>query len=591
MSLPLLFIFFSSAALAQTALDPIEVEATKDIERFTFTNSSTITSQALEREPFGLVSTAIEKVSGVIANQNGGPGGRVSFFIRGTESRHVSFTLDGLKINDTSNTDRQFDAAFMSSPFIKEVVVHKGPQAVLYGSDAIGGMIEMKSRKGEDAPQTRLSINGGSFGTIEASLSKDWKSTSKSNGTLTATQFHSDGISRLNKKRFNAKERDATDITQLTSSSEHRWANKYQTDFLASYLHAVAEQDGFNSDNGNDFSRNDQYIVQQKTHHEIDSRQSISLRTGFNRHQRHNESLSMNEEFFNGNLFQNEIIHRLELGKVGLLSGLASDHESSKAIGMEKSFDQSSAFLQSAMAFDKWRFHAGARVDKHSKYGSFLTGSTGVAYEGFSLQYSQGYKAPSLYQLYGPSSFGAPVGNPNLVPETNHYLEASWKKVSETFESGISLFQNRLSNQFTYSFTQGYLNQQRYIAEGVEVNAILKRKTFHFSGSLTHQNFREEQSAILRRPYNMILAAVSYFPEETIELNVTERWYSSRKDFGTTGITKLNGYEVTDISIRKTWAQDDVALQLKNILNREYEEIYGFNVMPRSIFAHYGHQF
>lgn len=588
MSWALVALFVPFTIFAETTvLDPIEVKASKDIERFTFPGSTKVN---LEKEPSALVSTTLAKVPGLITIQNGGPGGRVSFFIRGTESRHVSYVLDGLKINDPSNTDRQFDAAFLMSPFIKEMNVFKGPQAVLYGSDAFGGMVEIKTRKGENAPETRLNINGGSFGTIDSSLSKDWGN-KDNRGTLTVSRFHTDGISRLNKKRYNGKERDASDMTQLTSSSAHKWSEKVDTELLFSYLHGKAEQDGFSTDNNFDLSRNDQYIAQQKTNLNLENSHAISLRNGINRHQRFNESQTSGHEYFDGNIIQNELIYRLEKDDVGIITGLSSDHETAKAINMDKAFDLSSVFLQTAYEKNRFKLHGGVRADHHSRYGNFLTGSTGVHLYDFSLQYSQGYKAPSLYQLFGPDSFGAPVGNPDLAPEVNHSWDLSWKKSSDLFDGQVSLFQNRLSNQFAYSFTQGYVNQGRYIAEGVEVSGKVKTQMVHVGGSFTHQDFRKEQSTVLRRPYNFAEAGVSVFPVETIELNVTERWFDSRKDFGAVGITKLNGYEVTDVSVRKVWERDDVAIQLKNIFDREYEDLYGFSVMPRSLFLHYGHQF
>lgn len=585
-----IILFFVSFAFAETELELINVEASKEIERFTFTTSSEISQRELENQPLGIISPELEKIPGVIASQNGGPGGRVSFFIRGTESRHVSFTLDGLKINDTSNTDRQFDAAFLTSPFVKEVTVYKGPQAVRYGSDAMGGMIEVTTRKGENAPETRLNVNAGSFGTIGSSLAKDWK-TNRSSGTLTATRFHSDGISRINEKRFDADEKDATDITQITSSSSHRWMQKTETDLLFSYLHGKGEQDSFAKDNSQDISRNDQYVAQQKTNIELTDYQAISLRNGFNRHQRNNDSASMGSEFFNGNLIQHELIHRMEIGPHGFLTGISTEHESASAINMDRSFDLHSAFFQTAFERKDLKFHAGVRQDKHSKYGSFTTGSVGAGYAELSFQYSRGYKAPSLYQLYGPDSFGSPVGNPDLVPETNNYLEVSWKKKTEYFESEVSLFQNRLRNLFTFSLGEGYLNQQRFIAEGVEFSGKLKQGQFDYFTSFTHQRFREEESPVLRRPYNTAQLGVSYFPVETIELNANARWFSSRKDFGSSGVTKLNAFEVVDVGIRKTWEKDDLALQVRNILDREYEEIYGFSVLPRSVFMNYGHRF
>jgi vitamin B12 transporter len=585
-SIAFLLLLVPLAGLADTELAPIAVEAEKDVVRFTFTPTETVTPVQLEHQPIGLLSPELEKVPGLVANQNGGPGGRVSFFLRGTESRHVSFTLDGLKINDASNTDRQFDAAFVTAPFLREVMVHKGPQAVLFGSDALGGVIELTTRRGEHAPETRLQVNAGSFGTIGSTLAKDWKSEA-GNGTLTATRFHTDGISRLNEKRHDADERDATDVTQLTSSSEHRWGGTLQTDLLATYLHGRAEQDGFADDNDHDYSRNDQYALQQKTNFALSEHQAISLRNGLNRHQRMNESLAAGEEVFSGNLLQHELVHRLEAGPWGVLSGLATEHESARARRLDRSFDLHSAFLQSSYRRGPFRLHAGGRLERHSRYGTFETGAAGVGWEDLSFQYSQGYKAPSLYQLYGPPLGGLPVGNPALEPETNHSLEASWKKTAEAFDAGVSVFQNRLANLFTFDFGRGYFNQQRFIAEGIELSGKLRTGPAEVSSSFTHQQFRRAEEPVLRRPNNILHVGVSVFPEDTLELNVSGRWFSARRDFG----GKLNPYEVVNLGIRKNWARDDVSLQLRNVLNREYEELYGFSVLPRSLFVGYGHRF
>ncbi len=571
---------------ASTELDSINVEAEKDVARFTFTPSETVTPVQLEHQPIGLLSPELEKVPGLVANQNGGPGGRVSFFLRGTESRHVSFTLDGLKINDASNTDRQFDAAFVTAPFLREVVIHKGPQAVLFGSDALGGMIELKTRRGENAPETRLSVNAGSFGTIGSGLTKDW-ATPKANGTLTATRFHSDGISRLNKKRHDADERDATDITQLTSSSEHRWHRKIQTELLATYLHGKAEQDGFGDDNSHDYSQNDQYVLQQRTNLALDDNQAISLRNGLSRHQRRNNSLSYGEDVFSGDLIQQELVHRLETGPWGILTGLATEHESAGARGLDRSFDLHSGFLQSSFRRGKFRFHSGGRVERHTRYGTFSTGAAGMGWEGFSVQYSQGYKAPSVYQLFAPPLGGQPIGNSELRPETNHSLEASWKMSKDDLDLAVSAFQNRLTNLFTFISGQGYFNQQRFIAEGVEFSGKLRTRWAEFSSSFTHQQFKDSEAVVLRRPYNILHGGISFFPEETLELNVSGRWFSSRRDFD----GKLNPYEVLDLGLRKNWARDDVSVQIRNLLNREYEELYGFSVLPRSLFVGYGHRF
>lgn len=578
-------------------VEEIQVRAKKKISHFNFYKSETIDSLQLEGEPSGLIAPQLIQIPGVIANQNGGPGGRVSYFMRGTESRHVSFTLDGMKLNDPSNTDRQFDSAFFSVPFLREVEIHKGPQAVLYGSDALGGLIEMTSRKGENSPETRIGFNGGSFGTFDSFISNDWKTnTNESRGTLTAYRFHTDGISRLNKKRFKAKERDASDITQITSASNHKWTSQLDTDFLFSYLRGENELDGATDDNSHDVSKNDQYIAQQKTNLQFSKSTALSLRNGFNRHQRNLDTLTSGKESYEGDLIQNEAIHAFQKDRLHLMSGLATEHEQFENNGVDRSFDLHSVFVQSALKFSHFKIQSGGRAEKHIRYGSFYTGSGGLsyAYAGhlLSLQYSQGYKAPSLYQLYAPPSYGYAIGNSNLVPEVNHSWEGTWNFKQPEFETGITLFQNRLSNLITFSTTQGYLNQSRFIAEGVELSTKIKRKTFHIFTNLTHQEFRKQETVVLRRPLNNLQTGFSVFPTEKSEASLKGRFYSSRKDYDENGNTiKLNGYEVFDLGFRYFFKNIDLGLQIINIMNRPYEELYGYSVMPRSVFFHSGFVF
>lgn len=581
-------------------LEKIQVKAQKKVSEFNFSEGTPISTTQLEAEPSGLIAPQLNQVPGVIANQNGGPGGRVSFFIRGTESRHVAFTLDGLKLNDPSNVDRQFDSAFMSAPFLKQLDIFKGPQAVLFGSDSIGGLVEMTTRKGEDAVQTRVDINGGSFGTVDTSIGQDWKTSGGHRGTLTAYRFHSDGISRLNEKRFDATEKDSSDITQISSSSNHPWTEKIDTDFLFSYLHGRNELDGNSSDNSYDMSRNDQYIAQQKTNIKLDADSAISIRNGFNRHNREidaiNFSGSPEETVFSGNLNQNEALYRQSLGNLNLLAGLGNEHETYQETGFDKSFDLNSLFLQSSYQLSKFKFQLGGRAEKHTKYGEFFTGSGGVAYiEGahlLSVQYSQGFKAPSLYQLYAPESFGFPIGNEDLEPERNHSWEGTYKYAQKNYDFGLTLFQNRLSNLITYTSANGYLNQARFIAEGVELSGKYRHQWYQFNASFTHQNFREEETTVLRRPYNTIIGGLAVFPTEDLEASIRGRWYTSRKDVDENGDNvKLSGFEVFDMGFLYYLENMDFGLQILNILDRDYEELYGYSIMPRSVFVHSGFRF
>ncbi|HXH75776.1 MAG TPA: TonB-dependent receptor plug domain-containing protein [Bacteriovoracaceae bacterium] len=579
-----IIILLSGICYAAEELDPVEVTATKELSEFHLGSSQSLQT---ETNSTVLLNGSVDDATGVVSSQNGGPGSRTSYFIRGTEARHVSFTIDNLKLNDPSNTDRQYDAAFLTTPFLRDITLYKGPQAVLFGSDAMGGLVDMRTRKGENAPETRATFNAGSFGTADASLSQDWHS-KKGKGTLTWTSFRTDGISRLNKKRFNAKERDAADITQLTSSSTYSWNQKLETDLLVSFLRGNNELDGFMDDNTHDKSRGDQYLLQQRTHQEVSAHSTISLRNGFSRHQRNLKTLSVGENSFAGDLIQNELLFNFEKGDLKLITGVAIEKEQFEQSGANEYADLNSAFVQTSLKKGSFTWQGGLRADSHSRYGHYYTGSTGLSYEVaesvVALQFSQGFKAPSLYQLYADPLFGAPIGNKDLMPEKNNAVEARW-----TYGIlDVAVFRNALSNIITFT-NQGYRNQERFVAQGIELAADFKQHSFRLRPSMTMQEFKEEKTPVLRRPTSSLGLDASWFPYESLELFTKIRAFNHRNDIDENGsLVKLHGFETVSLGSKLSWSEHEYGVQVLNLTDREYEEVYAYSIMPRSLFFHYG---
>ncbi|MFL5785680.1 MAG: TonB-dependent receptor plug domain-containing protein [Bacteriovoracaceae bacterium] len=573
----LLLICFS--VHATESLEQIEVTASKQSTNYNFTQTETVNAEDFETLPAPFLSQALERVPGLTSSQNGGPGGRTTFFIRGTESRHISFTLDGLKLNDPSSTDRQFDAAFLSLTGIEEIRVHKGPQAVLFGSDAMGGHVEMLTRKGSDKPEKKLTLNAGSFGTLGATYQHDW-----SKGTLSFVKQRTDGISRFNEKRFGATERDGSETTQLMSSSRHEFFNKTHTDLLGSFVEGRNELD-ITSDNGSEHGLSRQYLVQQKTSYQASKENAFSLRTGLNRNERSIKSLTTGTTDFAGNLFQNELLYENGNDDRRILAGVVGERETLQ-VDKKKSFDLGGIFLQGLKRLGDFTLQGGLRGDHHSRYGNFGTGSAGVEMKKnigtFGVQYSRGYKAPSLFQLFDPN-----FGNDDLKPEINQSSEASWKKKFKSFDAEFVAFQSKLSNLIVFTGS-GYRNQGRFISEGVEPSLKWTGEKFQLRGSYTHLAFREVEVPVLRRPYNSGQFSASWFPSDISELFARLRWYDSRKDVDFNGKTvKLNSFETMDVGAVYRMGRHTFSAQIVNITNREYEEIFGFSVMPRSVFGNY----
>jgi vitamin B12 transporter len=566
-------------------LETIEVRAKKEISQFSFSQGYRLSPS---ESPLSPLSFLLNDVPGTILNQSGGPGSQLSLSIRGTETGHVLWTLDGLKLNDSSNTDRSFDASFLSSGFMDRIEVHKGPQAVLFGSDALGGVVELTTRKGSNIPQTQLKFSGGSFGTFDTGISQDWQ-TQNAQGTLHTGIFQTDGISRLNKKRYNAKEADSTKMIHFMSSSRHRWNPKSESDFLLGFIQGKNELDTSSNDSNDDKSKNDQYLIQHKLTREIINNSVISLRNGLNRHQRRIDS-SLGLLLYEGNNLQHELLLRKKISTIELLAGASSEHQDFLSNKVKKNADLTSLFLQTGWFISTLKIHAGLRSDYHSRYHLFQTGSFGLGWDHKfghnSLQYSQGYKAPSLYQLYGPSFDGTPIGNPHLTPELNKSIEARWRFKRHFFEIDLGLFRNQLQNLITYFPSTGYKNQNSFVSEGLdgEFSLLSERGSIRLGG--LHQRFINSKQTVLRRPLNSVKARLNYFLNDRSEFEVKSRWFGARKDLKPNQQKiSLSSYEVIDLGYYYRLRQKTFGLKLLNLMNRDYEDIYGFSVMPRSLFA------
>ena len=91
--------------------------------------------------------------------------------MRGGKSGNVLVLVDGVEVNDPSNPDRSFDFSNITTDNIERIEIIRGPQSMLYGSDATGGVINIITKKGSGDPKLGISFEGGSYSTFKESLS------------------------------------------------------------------------------------------------------------------------------------------------------------------------------------------------------------------------------------------------------------------------------------------------------------------------------------------------------------------------------------------------------------------------------------
>ncbi len=137
----------------------------------------------------------LRRVPGVSLNETGGPGSTTTVRIRGAESSQTLVLIDGIRVNDPSTDSGEFDFSNLAAVDIERIEVLRGPQSAIYGSDAIGGVINIITRKGQGAPRFSVGVEGGSYGTVAGRAA-----VSGSNGPVSyafsTTGFDASGFSR-----------------------------------------------------------------------------------------------------------------------------------------------------------------------------------------------------------------------------------------------------------------------------------------------------------------------------------------------------------------------------------------------------------
>src|SRR5213082_3310573 len=129
-----------------------------------------VTAEEIAAQQQRTFADVLRNIPGLSVVQQGGPGSVTSVFMRGTSSNHTKVLVDGIDVGDPSNADAAFDFAQLLTADIERVEVLRGPQSGLYGSDAIGGVINVITQSGLGPMKAAASVEGGSFNSFNQTI-------------------------------------------------------------------------------------------------------------------------------------------------------------------------------------------------------------------------------------------------------------------------------------------------------------------------------------------------------------------------------------------------------------------------------------
>ena len=384
--------------------------------------------ERIERSQAASLPELLKQVPGVSLTNSGGPGKNTSLFMRGSESDHVLVLVDGVKIGSVTGGG----AALQDLPLelIERIEVVRGPRSSLYGSEAIGGVIQIFTRKGQgEGAKPFFSAGYGTHDSYSGSIGvsggdgRGWYS-------LGASGSDTDGINAKS-VQTSGYESDADGYRNLsaTLSAGYRFDNGLELDANVLRAKSHNDYDSVNSKRTAGFGANadgESRVFGTRARFSPLERWAVTLQAGrseddsdayqdgrfYSRFDSRRDSLS----------WQNDI----ELA-VGHTLTLGVDHQhdevDSTATYAEDSRDNDGYFAQYLGQAGRHDWQVSLRHDDNEQFGQHDTGNVGYGY-GFtdwlrgSISYGSAFKAPTFNELYYPD-----YGNPNLEAETSRSLE------------------------------------------------------------------------------------------------------------------------------------------------------------------------
>lgn len=592
-------------------LEDVVVSATRTLTSVSKLGSSVtvITSEEIEDRQQTQVIDVLRSVPGLSVVQTGPKGGTVSIFMRGTENRHTLVLVDGVEFRDATQTGANADLRNLTTDNIERIEVVKGPQSVLYGSDAIGGVINIITRKGQKKPSGYVSVEAGSYsarrGVAGGSFGNDFLTTS-----FTVSGTETDGFSVAREEDGNSE----NDGYENKSAGLKINANPSQILDLNFNLHlsrSEQDSDGFGYDKDGDskslIDNLDTLDTDETTgrlegvFHFLENRWQMAVGGSYSRVEREMYLQFDNEYDFKGTIRKFDMQNTFFVNEQNtIVAGVETEKETYEDNSLEKRVTNNAVYLQEQFAAGNFAAAVGIRYDDHDAFGGITTwrvaptytiSATGTQIKG---SVGTGFKAPSLYQLYGPDiDYGDwgyyVVGNENLEPEesTGYDIGIEQPLLDRQLVIAVFWFWNDIDDLIDYNNADnliGYYNIPGVQTQGIE-STISWYPCDYFNMQLgyTYTDTEDDNGDRLdRRPLHKGTADLNFYPVKNLQVNLNAVYVSQRDDDD----EELDAYTLVNLAASYQVCKTvKVFGRIENFFDEEYEEVDGYGTADLSAYA------
>jgi len=578
-----------TASIEETKLDTIIVNGSRLDQTMTEIGSSVsvITRDHLEELGVDFALDAIATAPGVTVNQNGAFGGNASVRIRGASNDQTLVLIDGVPVNDPTGTGGGYNFAYLDTDTIERIEVLKGPQSTLWGSDAIGGVVSITTKRPTEGLSGTVFGEYGSFNTLRGGASIS-NANEIGDFRLAATGLTTDGISKADEANGNSED-DGYDSQTVSAKGGLNLPASVRLETSLMWSDAESEYDSYAFGAQGSVADGDEVTNSETLSGNItlkaplfDGRLENLVQIGYADIERENTSNGVQSYFTEGDRVLFRYQGTFAINDTNTLA-FGTEREETSANEQESSIDSLFA-LYEFKPVDSLTLTGGIRVDDHETFGSETTGRVAAAWTAtdqltFKASWGQGFKAPSIFQSTYICTFcGLTAPNTNLKAETSEAYDigVQWQSADERIVLGATLFDQETENMIDFSYTAGYDNIALVDSQGVELTgAYAINNWLGIAASYTFIDSEDGNGNALAR-----------LPESTGNISAS---FDPDGPFSGAVLVRYNGEEAnTDGSELDSWTRVDLTGsydlndtveiygRIENLLDEEYQQILGY---------------
>jgi vitamin B12 transporter len=609
----------ASSAFAQTTgadIETVVVTATRipTPEAQVASSITVITAKDIAAKQDQTLPQALQDVPGLNVVQEGGPGEQTSVFMRGTDSNHVKVLVDGIDVGDPSSPNGAFDFGQFLTPDIERIEILRGPQSGLYGSDAIGGVINIITKSGAGPAQFTADVEGGSFDTFNQAGGVSG-STGPFHYTANIEHFYAGATPVTPLDLLTQGEARIDDVyNNVTGSTKlgYDLTDNFDLGLVARYTNT---QLLFTGDNYNNYPS-----TPDTTHDQTDTLQYYSRATGhlvlFDGFFEQTVGLaysSIGSTDFSPDGPPTTSYYSGDRVKLDWQGNLRFSNDEILVLGAEYDRDEirlpvsadtttGSGYAELQSNFGSNFFNTiSVRYDDNNQFGSAVTYRVAPAYliatTGTKLKASlgTGFKAPTLSQMFeNYPSYGF-YGNPNLRPESSLGYDFGFEQslFEDRAQFGATYFRNNIKNLIddNASFTS-YANIGRAETDGVESFASyqpIRTLTLRADYTFTEANDEILDEELLRRPKNKVSVDAKWQATDRLSFDADVLYVSSWIDVTRDSLIlqeKAPGFTTADIAVSYDISEQFTLYgRVDNLFDEHYQDPVGFLQPSRGFYA------